>query len=199
MVIRIDRLGIERALAHAGCPSSDFDLNPAARPKPTTLKAAGVLLPIVERNSGLKLILTKRSSTIKNHPGQIAFPGGRVDPSDATHIAAALREADEEIGLPAAYVDVLGELPTHETVSNYTMHPVVGWITQDFTPRIEAAEVSEMFEVPLEHVLHLSNYTIQSRIWRGQKRQFYTVPYGPYYIWGATARVLRAFALKASL
>lgn len=199
MVTRIDRLGIERALSHDGRPSSDFDLNPEARPKSISLKPAGVLLPIIERDSGLQLILTKRSSTIKHHPGQIAFPGGRVDPSDASHIEAALREADEEIGLAPKNVDVLGELPTHETVSNYIMHPVVGWITQDFTPRLEAAEVSEMFEVPLMHVLDMSNYTVQSRIWRGHVRKFYTVPYGPYYIWGATARVLRSFAQKVIL
>ncbi|MBU2866706.1 CoA pyrophosphatase [Pacificibacter marinus] len=199
MVTRIDRLKIERALSLDGRPSSDFDLNPKARPKAVVLKPAGVLLPIVERDYGLQLILTKRSSTIKHHPGQIAFPGGRVDPTDATHIAAALREADEEIGLPPENVDVLGELPSHETISNYTMHPVVGWVTQNFTPRLEAAEVSEMFEVPLLHVLDISNYTIQSRIWRRQVRKFYTVPYGPYYIWGATARVLRSFAQKVSL
>lgn len=199
MVMRANRLDIERALSPDGRPSSDFDLNPEARPKHASLKPAGVLLPIIERDYGLQLILTKRSSTIKNHPGQIAFPGGRVDPDDATHIAAALREADEEIGLSPECVDVLGELPPHETVSNYMMHPVVGWITQDFTPRLEAAEVSEMFEVPLAHVLNMSNYAVQSRIWRGQTRKFYTVPYGPYYIWGATARVLRSFAQKVSL
>lgn len=200
MVMRIDRLGIERALSHdGGRPSSDFDLNPEARPNTVFLKPAGVLLPIIERDNGLQLILTKRSATIKHHPGQIAFPGGRVDPTDATHIAAALREADEEIGLPPENVEVLGELPCHETVSNYVMHPVVGWVTQDFTPCLEAAEVSEVFEVPLEHVLNMLNYTVQSRIWRGQVRKFYTVPYGPYYIWGATARVLQSFAQKVSL
>lgn len=198
MVIRIDRLSIERALTQGGRPSSDFDLNPEARPKPVILKPAGVLLPIIERASGLQLILTKRSATIKNHPGQIAFPGGRVDPEDVTHVSAALREADEEIGLQPSLVEVLGELPTHETVSNYTMHPVVGWVTQDFTPRLEEAEVSEIFEVPLTHVLNVSNYAVQSRIWRRQMRRFYTVPYGPYYIWGATARVLRSFAEKVS-
>jgi 8-oxo-dGTP pyrophosphatase MutT (NUDIX family) len=199
MVILIDRLRIERALSHDGRPSSDFDFNPEVRPKTVSLKPAGVLLPIIERDCGFQLILTKRSSTIKHHPGQIAFPGGRVDPSDATHIAAALREADEEIGLPPENVDVLGELPSHQTISNYSMHPVVGWVTQDFTPRLEAAEVSEIFEVPLAHVLNMSNYTIQSRIWRGQVRKFYTVPYGPYYVWGATARVLWSFAQKVSL
>lgn len=196
MVTRVDKTQVARALTSGGRPSSDFDLNPEARPKPVALKSAGVLLPIIERPTGPHLILTKRSSTIKNHPGQIAFPGGRVDPDDASHVAAALREADEEIGLPPSSVEVLGELPTHETVSNYTMHPVVGWVTQDFTPRLEEAEVSEIFEVPLPHVLEIANFAIQSRIWRGQKRQFYTVPYGPYYIWGATARVLRAFAEK---
>ncbi|RPE64697.1 8-oxo-dGTP pyrophosphatase MutT (NUDIX family) [Pacificibacter maritimus] len=198
MGVQLSRLHIERVLAKAGHPSSDFDLNTNIELPKAPLKAAGVLLPLIERASGTNLILTKRSATIRNHPGQIAFPGGRVDPGDRDHVAAAIREADEEIGLPPHTVDVLGELPSHVTISNYEMHPVVGWVRQDFTPQAEEAEVSEIFEVPLRHVLDLSKYKVQSRFWRDQKRSFYTVPFGPYYIWGATARVLRSFAEKAN-
>jgi 8-oxo-dGTP pyrophosphatase MutT (NUDIX family) len=197
MGAQFNRSYIERVLANEGHPSSDYDLNPGTKPNKIIPKPAGVLLPLIERPSGLHLILTKRSATIRHHPGQIAFPGGRVDPEDSTHIDAALREADEEIGLPPHSVDVLGELPSHVTISNYRMHPVVGWVNRDFTPRAEEAEVSEIFEVPVMHVLDLSKYQIQSRFWRGQQRAFYTVPFGPYYIWGATAQVLRAFAQKA--
>lgn len=199
MAARIEQSRIEQALKVIGGASSDFDLNAAIQPVGgVSLKPAGVLVPIIERAAGPQLILTKRSSTIKHHPGQIAFPGGRVDPEDEDHIAAALREADEEIGLPRHLVEVLGELPHHITVSNYTMHPVVGWVRESFEERPEAGEVSEVFEVPLAHVLDPANYAIHSRRWLGQVRHFYTVPYGPYYIWGATARVLKSFAERMS-
>lgn len=199
MVTTIDRNGLAALLQKSGDPSSDFDLNKALRPNPTSpLRAAGVLIPIKETSDGLRLILTKRSSALKHHPGQIAFPGGRVDPEDHDHVAAALREAYEEIGLLPSNVDILGELPTHQTVTQFEMFPVLGWIRDEFTPVPEAGEVSEVFEVPLAHVLNTDNFSIQSRRWRGQLRSFYTVPYGPYYIWGATARILRVLADRAS-
>ena len=186
---------IREALAGDGGASSDFDLNPeVALPEGRVLRPAGVLAPIVQQNDGLALLLTKRSSALKHHPGQIAFPGGKQDEGDADVIAAALREAEEEIGLPRGHVDVLGTLPAHETVTSFQVTPVIGFVDDLFEIRPEAGEVDEVFAVPLTHVLDPSNYVVQSRRWRGQHRHYYTVPYGPYYIWGATARMLRAWA-----
>lgn len=188
-----DRL--RTALCLAGQPSSDFDLNPGfPLPEARRLRPAGVLVPVLIDGSGARLYLTKRSSALRHHPGQIAFPGGKQDPGDADAIAAALREAREEIGLEPANVEVLGCLPAHETVTAFHVTPVIGLVRARFIPVAEAGEVDEVFEVPLGDVLDLARYSVQSRLWRGMWRHYYTVPVGPYYIWGATARILRAMA-----
>ncbi|GFE49333.1 coenzyme A pyrophosphatase [Roseobacter cerasinus] len=189
-----DMDAIRAALARPGRPSSDYDLNPGTvLPEGRKLRPAGVLAPILRQGNGYHLLLTKRSSALKHHPGQIAFPGGKQDKGDADVIAAALREAHEEIGLPEAHVDVLGTLPAHETVTGFLVTPVIAYVKQPFDIRPEPGEVDEVFSVPLTHVLSAQNFVVQSRWWRGQRRDYFAVPYGPYYIWGATARMLRAW------
>jgi 8-oxo-dGTP pyrophosphatase MutT (NUDIX family) len=186
---------LRRAPDVLGAPSSDFDLNSGgALPAGRKLRPAGVLVAFQQGADGLDLVLTKRSSRLKHHPGQIAFPGGKVDDGDVDEIAAALREAHEEVSLDPAQVEVLGTLPPHETVTGFLVTPVVGLIRGDFCPVPEPGEVDEVFSVPYAHVMDTSRFSIQGRRWRGQRRLYYTVPFGPYYIWGATARMLRALA-----
>ncbi|WP_224824292.1 CoA pyrophosphatase [Cognatishimia sp. MH4019] len=175
--------------------SSDYDLNPdVVLPEGRKLRDAAVLIPIWERVDGLHLILTKRASGMKHHPGQIAFPGGKRDDGDDSLHATALREAREEIALPPTHVEIFGDLPVHETVTSFKVQPVLGLIRDDFTPMAEPGEVAEVFTVPLPHVLDPANYLIEGRRWRGVRRRYFAVPYGPYYIWGATARILRSLA-----
>jgi 8-oxo-dGTP pyrophosphatase MutT (NUDIX family) len=186
---------LRAALSRPAGPSSDFDLNPGIRPRADKpLRPAAVLVPVWLREDGPRLILTKRSSHLKHHPGQIALPGGKVDATDASPQAAALRETQEEIGLPETRVEILGTLPVHETVTGFAVTPFVGLVRGPFDPVPEAGEVEEVFTVPLSHVLTPALYAIERRRWMGVWRRYYAVPYGPYYIWGATARILRGLA-----
>lgn len=183
------------ALTRATDASSDYDLNPGiSLPEGRKLRAAAVLIPVWERPGGAQLILTKRSSHLAHHPGQIAFPGGKIDAGDASPEAAALREAEEEVGLDPERVEILGQLPPHETVTGYTVVPVLALVRGEVDFRCDPREVEEVFTVPLAHVLTPARYRIERRLWRGEWRRYYTVPWGPYYIWGATARMLRGLA-----
>ncbi|WP_296417830.1 CoA pyrophosphatase [Pseudooctadecabacter sp.] len=181
-----------RAIDRTRQASSDFDLNPgvALREK-RILKPAAVLVAVTQ---DAQLILTKRAAHLKNHPGQIAFPGGRQDDTDRDLTHTALREAQEEIGLDPSFADILGPLPSHETVTSYSATPIVAMVPSGLTFTSEPGEVAEVFTVPLSHVTDPNNYFIEGRRWRGQIRHYYTVPFGPYYIWGATARMLRGLA-----
>lgn len=187
---------LKEQLTRAAQPSSDFDLNPEiSLPEGRDLRAAAVLVALFEQDGEWRVILTMRSSALKHHPGQIAFPGGKQDEGDASLIDTALREAEEEIGLRASNVTILGQLPEHETVTGFRVTPIVGILAEPFQPVPEVGEVAEVFSVPFDFLKNEDNFQIQSRRWRGKRRYYFVVPFGPYYIWGATARMLRALAL----
>ena len=179
------------ALAQSTGQSSDFDLNPnVARPAGGVLRQAGVLVPVWLHEGQARLILTKRSSHLKHHPGQIAFPGGRIDPDDADAVAAALREAEEEVALPRHQVELLGTLDPYETGTGYAITPVVGLVPSGlaFTP--QASEVADVFHVPFAHVMDPANHEVRSGEWQGRERRFYVIRHGNHEIWGATAGIL---------
>lgn len=187
---------LRAAVGASGNESSDFDLNPdVVLSAGRTLRPAAVLIA-VSVGKVPTVLLTKRSSALKHHPGQIAFPGGKVDAGDTDATGAALREAREEVGLPESLPRVVGRLPAHETVTGFSVTPVLALLESHFDPVIEPREVEDVFQVPLTHVLEPDNFLIQHRRWRGQKRHYFTIPWGPYYIWGATARMLYALAMR---
>jgi len=178
--------------AHPTDIHSDYDMNPDARPgQPLPLRPAAVLAPLVMRETGLTVLLTRRADTLRQHTGQIAFPGGRCDPGE-TFIETALREAEEEIGLDRSFAEVAGLLTPYETVTAYRVIPVVAFVRPGFTLTLNKAEVAEAFEAPFDFLMNTANHQRQSRETpSGERRYFYAMPYEDYYIWGATAGMLR--------
>jgi 8-oxo-dGTP pyrophosphatase MutT (NUDIX family) len=150
---------------------------------------AAVLVPVVERPSPT-VILTLRPETMRKHPGQISFPGGRIDPEDAGPIAAALREAEEEIGLPPAAVQIVGLGDRYRTVTGFEVIPVVGVVPPDLPIRPQPGEVAAVFEAPLAYLLDPDNHRIREAEWRGRLRTYYEIRWGERRIWGATAAMI---------
>lgn len=186
------------ALARSGDDSSDFELDSGLKPVGgVVMRPAGVLVGVDLTRDRPEVILTRRTLHLRHHPGQIALPGGGQEPGDFDITAAALREAQEEIGLPEGGAVVLGALPAHETVTGFHVTPVVALIEKPFAMKLHQGEVEEAFRVPLDHLLDLGQYRVEGRLWQGQKRHYHVVPWGPYYIWGATARILRGLAERA--
>ena len=172
---------------------SDWDLDPELKADLAAMdppRAAAVLVPIVIRPD-LTVLLTQRTDTLARHPGQIAFPGGRIDPADRDAEAAALREAHEEIGLDAAYVETLGYLDGYRTGTGYHVTPVVALVRPGFQLQLAPDEVADAFEVPLGFLMSQANHQQHTRAWRGRERAFWAMPYGERYIWGATAGMLK--------
>ncbi len=172
----------------------DHRLNPASRASIVRegLRPAAVLVPVVDRPDGATVLLTKRTEKLKSHPGQVAFPGGRVDPGDVSVEAAAMREADEEIGLKADHIEIVGRLSDYYSGSGFRITPVLSVVRPGFTLTINPDEVDDAFEVPLHFLMDAANHQTDSRIWNNIERYFYTMPYDGRHIWGVTAGIIRA-------
>lgn len=158
------------------------------------VKEAAVLVPFIEREESPNLVLTKRTLSLSKHKGQIAFPGGKIDKTDKSPSHAALREAHEEIGINQQQVKVLGKLPLYQTVTGYNITPIVGALQAPLSFKKQDDEVDEIFELPFEFMLDVKNFKRESVIYEGERREFWVLQYKDYYIWGATAAILRELA-----
>lgn len=175
----------------------DHDADPvvkaiaAVRP----IKPAAVLIPVIDREEPM-VLLTQRTAHLPQHAGQIAFPGGKIDAIDASPLAAALREADEEVGLVPSAVEPIGYLDVYMTTLGYRIVPVVARVHPPFTLTLNPGEVEDTFEVPLSFMMEIANHQTHSREWQGMMRTYYAIPFGERYIWGVTAGIFRNLQQK---
>lgn len=156
-----------------------------------SLKDAAVLVPVIDDDDGAKILLTQRTRTLRKHSGQIAFPGGAIDPEDGSPERAALREAEEEIGLARSHVETLARLPDYYAATGFRITPVLSIVRRGFDVRPNPHEVDHVFEVPLSFLMDPANHQRDSAVWQGAERHFYRMPYGEWMIWGITAGILR--------
>jgi 8-oxo-dGTP pyrophosphatase MutT (NUDIX family) len=171
---------------------SDEDLNDGIGLKTKEkIRAAAVLVGLLERDGELHVLLTQRSEELPTHAGQIAFPGGKIDKGDAGPVECALRETHEETGVSPEFVEPLGFLDVYQTGTGFRIVPVVGLLRSGFVLVPEPGEVTEIFDIPLAHFMEPANHFRHSRMWQGRERQYYAMPYGERYVWGATAGMLR--------
>jgi len=180
-----------KRLGSMNSESSDFEFNPILRPSKNTLCNAATLIPIVLNKGELSVIFTKRASHLKHHPGQVSFPGGKMDRTDSNLLATARREAYEEIALASGKFEILGQLPRHQTNTGFLIHPFVAIVDDISEIKPNFSEVAEIFYVPLDFLLNPSNIFLRNRKTNLYNGRYYAIPYGPYYIWGATARIVK--------
>ena len=170
----------------------DLDLDPSLwqRAGVSATKPAAVLIPVIERAEPM-VLLTQRTADLPSHPGQISFPGGKIDGADANPLAAALRETKEEIGLDPHFIDPIGYLDIYLTFSGFRILPSVARVAPDYSLVLNTGEVTEAFEVPLAFLMTPANHQFLTRDWKGIQRQYYAMPYQQRYIWGVTAGIVR--------
>jgi 8-oxo-dGTP pyrophosphatase MutT (NUDIX family) len=189
-----------RVLNQAGAPveeawrdHGDHLLNPEwmTMVEGLQLRDAAVLVPVIDDSDGAKVIFTQRTATLRKHSGQIAFPGGAIDPEDASPEEAALREAEEEIGLPRHFVEPVGRLPQYLAATGFRITPILSVVQRGFKLRLNPHEVDDVFEVPLSFLMDPQNHQRGSRMWNGAERHFYQLPYQERNIWGITASIVR--------
>ena len=180
-------------LPHASAGYGDHTLNPDmhAMIAGKRLRDAAVLIPVIDRGEAATVLLTQRAEKLRSHSGQVAFPGGRIDPTDASAEDAALRETFEEVGLPARAIELIGRMPDYVTGSGYRIAPVLGIVTPPFELAINEHEVDAAFEVPLGFLMTAENHNRESRLWQERERFYYTMPYQGRFIWGVTAGIIR--------
>lgn len=170
----------------------DGDLNGLPSPTGRSLQPAAVMAPLLLHDGPPRLLLTERASHLKKHAGQIAFPGGRIEADDLSPAHAALREMREEVGIAPDHVEVIGRFDPYETVTGYCVTPFVGVVSPGYRIELDPGEVADVFETPFDFLMDPANHQRQSRVWQGQERHFYAMPWKERYIWGATAGMLKS-------
>lgn len=186
------RESVAEGLARPAPPPDPQDLHIIALKEGTAVTEAAVLVPLVHRAGRVHVLFTQRTLHLDDHAGQISFPGGRVEAGDASREETALRETEEEIGLPRSTVALLGRLPVYEIPSGFRITPVVGWIEPPFALKLDPFEVGSVFEAPLEHFLDAAKYERREYRFRGRHRHYMAIAFEGRYIWGATAGMLYA-------
>lgn len=190
----MDHAGSAEDIVEAFRDHGDHELNPDLTDalEEVAKREAAVLIPVIDDGAAdARLILTMRAQALRNHSGQIAFPGGAIDPEDASPEAAAIREAYEEIDLDPAFVEPVGRLPIYLTMTGFRIVPVLALVKPGFSVKANPVEVDDVFEAPLSFLMTPTNHVRESRMWQGRERHYYTMPYDNRFIWGVTAGILR--------
>jgi len=189
-----DGAGVAEREDRASQDIGDHILNPSVRLSGDgiRLKDAAVLVPVIDDGDEARVIFTQRTKTLRNHSGQISFPGGGIDAQDRSPEEAALRETEEEIGMSRRFIETVGRMPDYISGTGFRIKPVLAVVRPGFTLTPNPAEVDEVFEVPLSFLMNPANHSRGSRMFQGRERFFYEMPYGERYIWGITAGIVRS-------